>query len=78
MAKSTKKKKSGRTRPEEKSESKPVKATPKPTLSEEHHSKREERSIAENDGEQLHSPWLPLIWMLIPLFACVAYGVMTR
>ncbi len=30
------------------------------------------------DGRELHSPWLPLIWMLIPLFACVAYGLATR
>ena len=77
MAKTGKKKKSGRTRPEERSEEKPKKA-PKPAPPVEHHSKREERSLAENDGEKLHSPWLPLIWILVPLFVCVAYGVMTR
>ena len=30
------------------------------------------------DGRELYSPWLPLIWMLIPLFGCVAYGLWTR
>jgi hypothetical protein len=30
------------------------------------------------DGRELYSPWLPLIWMLIPLFACVFYGLATR
>ena len=32
----------------------------------------------EDDPQRLHSPWLPLIWMLIPLIACVVYGLMTR
>jgi hypothetical protein len=34
---------------------------------------------ARAPGEQeLHSPWWPLMWMLLPLIACVIYGVLTR
>lgn len=29
-------------------------------------------------GEEIHAPWGPLIWLLIPLIASVAYGVATR
>jgi len=38
-----------------------------------------EQGHAHAHGEvELHSPWWPLMWMLLPLIACVIYGVLTR
>ncbi len=49
--------------------------------------KSKKRSVIEDaivqaptthEVQELHSPWLPLIWILIPLIACLVYGVATR
>lgn len=34
--------------------------------------------VAAVESGKLHSPWLPLIWILVPLIACVVYGFLTR
>ena len=34
--------------------------------------------VAAVEAGKLHSPWLPLIWILVPLVLCVAYGFLTR
>lgn len=34
--------------------------------------------VAAVEAGRLHSPWLPLIWILVPLIACTIYGVLTR
>lgn len=35
-------------------------------------------SRAAEPSDKAHAPWGPLIWLLIPLIASVAYGVATR
>ena len=76
MAKKTKKKVSGRKRPEERVPESDPAPPPKPKKA----SRPAPVATVETEfGEQkLHSPWPPLIWLLIPLLACVAYGVATR
>lgn len=67
MADTDKKRRSGRARSTEErtgSSKKSKKGAPTPTP-----------AVGE---VELHSPWGPLLWMLIPLIACVAYGVATR
>jgi hypothetical protein len=34
--------------------------------------------VEHNPNPELHSPWPPLVWLLVPLLACVVYGVATR
>jgi hypothetical protein len=34
--------------------------------------------VAAVESGNVHSPWIPLIWILVPLVACVVYGVLTR
>ena len=34
--------------------------------------------IEHDPNPELHSPWLPLVWLLVPLLACIIYGVATR
>lgn len=36
------------------------------------------QTTAPGEGEPLRSPWIPLVWILLPLIACVVYGVATR
>jgi len=67
MAETEKKRRSGRSR-DESSET----AEPGPKK------KKKAESAATEPDEKLNSPWGPLIWLLIPLFACVAYGLATR
>jgi len=38
----------------------------------------EPKKKSAEPSEELRKPWLPLIWLLIPLFACLAYGLATR
>lgn len=66
MTESTKKRRSGRT-------SEKAEKTSKPT-------QRAKRGapIEHDPNPELHSPWVPLIWLLVPLIACIAYGVATR
>jgi hypothetical protein len=64
MADGKKKKKSS----EKKKSATPQKATSTSTIDE----------VAAVEAGQLHSPWLPLVWILVPLFACIVYGVLTR
>jgi hypothetical protein len=35
-------------------------------------------AIEHDPNPELHSPWFPLIWLLVPLIVCVIYGVLTR
>lgn len=65
MADSEKKKRSGRAR---EAEAEPSEAKPK----------KKPAAGATEPEEKLLKPWGPLIWLLIPLFACVAYGLATR
>lgn len=66
MADSEKKKRSGRAREES---AEPGEAKPK---------KKKAAVTAAEPDEKLLKPWGPLVWLLIPLFACVAYGLATR
>jgi hypothetical protein len=70
---SSKAKKSAGKKRKEKPSEKPAKKSAPPA-----HFFASSSETAADDGQQLHSPWLPLIWMLIPLIACVAYGLATR
>lgn len=65
MADSEKKKRSGRAR---EAAAEPSEAKPK----------KKAAATATEPEEKLLQPWGPLIWLLIPLFACVAYGLATR
>ena len=40
--------------------------------------KRGGAPIEHDPNPTLHSPWVPLIWLLVPLIACVIYGIATR
>lgn len=65
MAESEKKRRSGRDRAEGSEGAEPEK-------------KKKKSQAAAEPQEQLRSPWGPLIWLLVPLFACLAYGLATR
>jgi hypothetical protein len=66
MPESEKKRRSGRSREESSDDDEP---RPK---------KKKAAGSSAEPKETLLSPWGPLIWLLIPLFACVAYGLATR
>lgn len=34
--------------------------------------------VAAVESGKVHSPWIPLVWILVPLVACVVYGFVTR
>lgn len=65
MPESEKKRRSGRAKGEEHEavEEKPTKS---------------KKPVTREPEEHLRSPWGPLIWLLVPLFLCVAYGMATR
>jgi len=52
--------------------------SPKKSMPAAHFFQSSSESAAVEDSGQLHSPWLPLIWMLVPLGACLIYGMLTR
>jgi hypothetical protein len=34
--------------------------------------------VAAVEAGKLHSPWIPLVWILVPLVLCTIYGFVTR